>query len=143
MEQVAYFLVAATLLFAGCNKPEKAQPKPIQQEEIIEAEEPDTINEPVFTEEQILAPATSTASNNNKYFLISASFSDYANAKKYQQTLVNQGFSSEIITRKDGANGQFYKVSYMSFNNYNEAVQKLNQEKVAPEKEGIWLLVKN
>jgi cell division protein FtsN len=143
MERLAYFLVAATLLFAGCNKAEKAQPKPIQQEEIIETEEPDTIIETAFTEEQILAPAASPVSSNNKYFLISASFSDYANAEKYQKTLVDQGLSSEIITRKDGVNGEFYKVSYMSFNNYNEAIQKLNQEKVTPGKEGIWLLVKN
>jgi len=138
--------MSATLVFASCNKPGNVPSKPVQQEEIIQAEQPDTIivdnNETFFTEEQILAPVANTTSSGNKYFLISASFSDYANAEKHQKKLISQGLSSEILTREDGVNSQFYKVSYMSFNNYNEAEQKLKQEKNTTGKGDIWLLVK-
>lgn len=143
MKLIVFFLIAAAPLLNCCNKPGKVAPKPLQHEEIIEVNEIATANNDVFfTEEEILAPVAKTISSNNKYFLISASFSDYANAEKHQKALAVQGFSSEIITKKDGANGQFYKVSYMSFNNYNEAVQKLKLEKETAGKEDIWLLAK-
>lgn len=153
MRLIAISLILAAFCFASCNKNrKKVTPKPAIQEEVVE---PDTAliqdstmveetipEEPLFKEEEIQEPVKSLTPTNDRYFLISASFSEYANAEKYQQTLINQGLSSEIITRREGANKDFYKVSYLSFSNYREALQKLEEERNTPGKEQVWLLVK-
>lgn len=142
MVRIVLFLFVAFLFFTACNKPKKVTPQPIQEEEIIEVEEPDSINEPIFTEAEILKPLVQKSSGHDKYFLISASFSDMANAEKHQKTLLKQGLSSEIIIREEGTNSDFYKVSYMSFSNWSEAKQVLERERNTPGKEDVWLLVK-
>lgn len=140
------FIVAASFCFASCNKKTtKPAPPPAQMEEVVEpeeTEEPDTTNEPIFTEAELNAPVNKASSANDKYFLISASFSNYANAEKHQKNLQAKGFSSEIITREQGANNNFYKVSYKSFSNYQEALRALDNEKAIPGNENVWLLVK-
>lgn len=143
MVKIVIILFFAGFCFSACNKKkEKVAPKPIQQENPIEAEEPDTINDPIFTEEEIQTPVKTEPSVNDKYFLIAASFSNISNAENHQKTLLNQGLPAEIITREQGVNGNFYKVSYMSFNNWSEALQTLNSERSLPGKEDVWLLVK-
>ncbi len=143
MVKIVIFIFFAGFCFSACNKKtEKVAPKPIQQENPIEAEEPDTINDPIFTEEEIQAPIETGPSVNDKYFLIAASFSNMSNAENHQKTLLDQGLPAEILTREQGVNSNFYKVSYMSFNNWGEALQTLNSERSLPGKEDVWLLVK-
>lgn len=140
------FIVAAAFCFTSCNKKTtKPTPPPVKVEEVVEpeeTEEPDTIDERVFTEAELNAPVSKSSSENDKYFLISASFSNYANAEKHQKSLQAKGFSSEIITREQGANNDFYKVSYKSFSNYQEALRELDNEKAISGNENVWLLVK-
>ena len=153
MRLIVISLLVAVFSFTACNKKtKKVATKPVVKEAVAQ---PDTTvaqdsveidellsEEPAFTEEEIQEPAEPQSTANDRFFLISASFSDYANAEKHQQSLIRQGFTSEIITRQEGANSNFYKVSYMSFSNYREALQKLDQERNTPGKEHVWLLVK-
>lgn len=146
MLKYVIFFVAAGFCFTACNKKTtKPTPPPVTVEEVVEpedVEEPEVGNEPVFTEAELNAPVNKTSSANDKYFLISASFSSYANAEKHQKSLQAKGFSSEIITREQGANNDFYKVSYKSFSNYQDALRALDNEKAIPGNENVWLLVK-
>lgn len=153
MRLIVISLIVAGFCFTACNKKtKKVAPKPVVTEAAVEPDSATTSDsvvveeavpeEPVFSEEEMQKPVEPQSSVNDRFFLISASFSEYANAEKHQQKLINQGFSSEIITRREGANSNFYKVSYMSFSNYQDALQKLDQERNSPGKEHVWLLVK-
>lgn len=78
----------------------------------------------------------------NKYFLISASFTNESNALAYKDKLRNEGFDSELIIRRSGANPDFYKVSYKGFADKQIALDELAYEKKQPGKEDVWLLIK-
>ncbi len=78
----------------------------------------------------------------NKYFLISASFTSESNAVAYKDKLINEGFDSELIIRRSGANPDFYKVSYKGFADKEKAFDELAYEKNQPGKEDVWLLIK-
>lgn len=153
MRIIVISLIVAGFCFTACNKKtKKATTKPVVKEAAIQPDSAITTDtmvveeivpeEPIFSEEEIQKPEKPQSSANDRFFLISASFSEYTNAEKHQQALIRKGFSSEIITRQEGAHSNFYKVSYMSFSNYHDALQKLDQERNSPGKEHVWLLVK-
>lgn len=144
MTKLLFLFIVVFFCFSACNKKtEKTVQKPVKKEQVKKSESKDSIDKkPSFTQDEIQAPLEMVSSN-NRFYLISASFSDHANAERYQKSLLDQGLSSEILTRDQGANSSFYKVSYMSFNNRDEAFQALNNEKNIPGKEDVWLLIKN
>ena len=141
MKSIYLLTIILAFSIAACNKTAKKptpQPQPVVEETIQEVEEePEVYAEEVFEE-----PVFKTPSGNDKYFLISASFMEYSNAEKLQQDLAQKGMRSEIIQREHGPNPDFYKVSYMSFNNWEQAVNALESERNTPGKESVWLLVK-
>lgn len=78
----------------------------------------------------------------DKYFLIAGSFQDRDNAEKFKAELESQGYEAKIIVRETGPNQDFYKVSYKSFYDRNEAFKELSKEKQQPNNEHVWLLIK-
>jgi len=135
------FLMSAVILFLGAACKEKKQapppPPPAPKPEVV-AEPQDTVESVPVQEEVVYAEPVEP----DKYFLISGSFQEYANAEKYQKELANQGFQSEIIHRQHGPNNEFYRVSYQSYSSWKEALNNLEAERNTPGKEGVWLLVK-
>src|SRR5690554_3326061 len=95
------FLMSAVILILGAACKEKKQapppPPPAPKAEVV-AEPQDTVESTPVQEEVVYAEPVEP----DKYFLISGSFQEYANAEKYQKELANQGFSSEIIHRQHG-----------------------------------------
>ena len=141
MRNVVLAAIVLLLSFSGCKdkaakKSPAAKPTPV-----VVAENPVTDSSFVEEAEEKHIENKNLAAN-DKYFLISASFQEYNNAEKLQIALSNKGMNSQIIQRSSGPNSEFYKVSYMSFSDWNEAVRTLNNERATPGKEGVWLLVK-
>ncbi len=140
MQKLALFTILAMFILAGCK--DKPQPAPAKKPATTMVEEikPDTT---AFEEAMFEEPVVNTRPNiANKYFLISGSFQEYSNAEKFQRDLVNKGMDAQIIHREPGPNSDFYKVSYMGFSNWKEALSALENERNTPGKEGVWLLVK-
>lgn len=139
MRKIALFTVLAVLLLAGCKDKPQAPVKKKPATTVVEEKKPDTthvekvIEEAPVVEQQPVVP--------DKYFLISGSFQELSNAEKFQSNLANQGMNSQIIEREQGPNSDFYKVSYMGFSDWNEALRTLESERNTPGKEGVWLLV--
>ena len=141
MRNVVLAAIVLLLSFSGCKdkaakKAPAAKPTPV-----VVAENPVTDSSFVEEAEEKHIENKNLAAN-DKYFLISASFQEYNNAEKHQIALSNKGMNSQIIQRSSGPNSEFYKVSYMAFSDWNEAVRTLNNERATPGKEGVWLLVK-
>ncbi len=141
MRRVVFVAIVMLLAMSACKgKPAKKapapQPAPVA---LVEKVAPEPVIEEVAPEPAEVAPKTSAS---DKYFLISASFQELTNAEKYKQSLVDKGLNAQIIQRNDGPNSEYYKVAYMSFNNWKEAIKALDSERAAPGKEGVWLLVK-
>lgn len=140
MQKLALFTVLAVFLIAGCkDKPKAPAKKPATA--VVEEKKPDTtFVEEVIDEEPILEEQAPEIAQ--KYFLISGSFQEYSNAEKLQRNLADQGMDAQIIQREPGPNSDFYKVSYMGFSDWKEALATLENERNTPGKEGVWLLVK-
>jgi cell division protein FtsN len=130
-------LVAVTFLFIGASCKDK--PKPVKKmpvkKEVKALTKPDTIAEKLEKPE----PAPRKP---DKYFLIAGSFFNQNNAEVLKKELSEQGFESQIIIRNWGKNSDFYKVSYMGFSNKQEAINKMQEERIQPGKEDVWVLVK-
>lgn len=154
MKKLYVLLIAGSLLisFNACNfgkkKPEK---KPVKKNVVHKAliDSAKLADSLALVEAQKIEQAEAEAAEaaevvpDDKYFLISGSFHSMANAEKFQKELQAQGYNSEVIIRKTGPNTDFYKVSYKSFYDRDEAYNALRQEKKMPNNETVWLLVKN
>lgn len=145
MKKILLFTLVIALGAVACKNKKEAKQEPVVNQ-VIEPIKPDTIAEVIEEEvvEEEPEPVVYTEPvAPSKYFLISGSFIEYSNAQKYHQELINQGLTSEIIERPFGPNGEYYKVSYMGFSSWNEAVETLRRERQLPGKDSVWLLVKN
>ena len=131
-----FIFLIAIITFSCGKEDEKIQVKrevvttPIVN---IDTVPPDTIPEP--------APIVIEVPD-NKYFLISGSFSSQKNAETYKNELIQEGYDSEVIIRSSGKNQDFYKVSYKGFSDKEEAFNQLATERKLPNNEDVWLLIK-
>jgi cell division protein FtsN len=142
MKSIALFAILVAFVLTGCkDNAKKAAPAKKPTTAQVEEKKPDTTFVEEVTVEEPIAEARPMVPN--KYFLISGSFQDLSNAEKFQRTLANQGMDAQIIQREPGPNSDFYKVSYMGFSDWKEALRTLENERSTPGKEGVWLLVKN
>ena len=149
MKKLYVLLIAGSLLisFNACNsgkkKPEKKPVKKsvVHRPLIDSARLADSLA--LIEAQKVAAAEPEVVQPDDKYFLISGSFHSMANAEKFQKELQAQGYSSEVIIRKTGPNTDFFKVSYRSFYDRDEAYDALRQEKKMPNNETVWLLVKN
>lgn len=134
-------ILIITVVFAlgiiSCNKKKEDTTKIVKREVV----------KPVVVEKDTLPPTPQPEpvvikKPDNKYFLISASFTNESNAVAYKDKLVNEGFDAELIIRRSGANPDFYKVSYKGFADKEKAFDELAYEKKQAGKEDVWLLIK-
>jgi cell division protein FtsN len=150
MKKLYVLLIAGSLLlsFNACNSDKKKpKNKPVKKNVVHKplVDSARLADSLALIEAQRIAEAEAeakAAQPDDKYFLISGSFHSMANAEKFQQELQAQGYDSEVIVRKTGPNTDFYKVSYRSFYDRDEAYNALRQEKKMPNNEMVWLLVK-
>lgn len=135
--QILIITIVFALATVACNKKKEDATKIVKREVVKPVVvEKDTIPltpepEPIVVEKP-----------DNKYFLISASFTNESNALAYKDKLISEGFDSEMIIRKSGANPDFYKVSYKGFADKKKALDELSYEKKQPGKKDVWLLIK-
>ena len=147
MKKLYMFFIAGVILlsFNACNSTEKKPKKKPVKKTVVHKPLIDSArlaDSLALIEAQKIAEAEA-AKPDDKYFLISGSFHSMANAEKFQKELQSQGYNSEVIVRKTGPNTDFFKVSYRSFYDRDEAYDALRQEKKQPNNESVWLLVKN
>ena len=143
MKKLLTFLsIVALLTGAGCkDKPSKEPQKPIKtaitENKIAKSTSAaDTLKiKPVVQNEEPPKPA-------DKYFLIAGSFADRNNAEEFKTELVADGYQSLVLERPQGPNGEFYKVSYKSFYDRNEAYSELRTARNSEGRSNVWLLVK-
>lgn len=76
----------------------------IIEEPKVEREEPTKVHDP----------------NVKRYYIVAGSFKIKRNADNYNQRLINEGYSSEIVERNSG----FYTVTYKTLYNWNEALRE-------------------
>ena len=148
MKKLYILLIAGSLLlsFNACDSTKKKPNKKPVKKTVVHKPLIDSArlaDSLARIEEQKIAEAEpEIIQPDDKYFLISGSFHSMANAEKFQKELQAQGYPSEVIVRKTGPNTDFYKVSYKSFYDRDEAYNALSQEKKIPNNETVWLLVK-
>ncbi len=149
MKKLFVLFIAGSLFlsFNACNffskkEPEKNPVKKmvVHQPLVDSAKLADSLA--LIEEQKIVEPEPEIIKPDDKYFLISGSFHSMENAEKYQKELQAQGYSSEVIIRETGPNTDFYKVSYKSFYERDEAFNALRKEKNMPHNETVWLLIK-
>ena len=100
-------------------------------EKVIEIElNPEMIEAPII--EEVATPIIATA---NTFYIIAGAFTEQQNADKMMTKLCKWNYNSEIL---DG--GDFFRVSYDSFENREEAVIALN--KIRKANKSAWLLTK-
>ena len=149
MRKLYILLIAGSLFlsfnacdFFGKKKPEKKPVKKtvVHQPLVDSVKLADSLAR--IEEQKIIEAEPEIIQPDDKYFLISGSFHSMGNAERYQKELLAQGYNSEVIIRKTGPNTDFYKVSYKSFYDRNEAFNALRLEKKMPHNETVWLLIK-
>lgn len=134
--------IAALILSAGCkDKPQNKAQRPVKKEVMQKEVKKDTsavdtlMNEPVVKEVETPKPE-------DKYFLIAGSFENRNYADDFKSQLEADGYNSRVIERPAGPNGEFYKVSYQSFYDKEEAFSELNTARNVEGRDDVWLLIK-
>ena len=88
--------------------------------------------------EEKLVPYNEKKSDPHQYFVITGSFRNYENAKKFQIEILNNGFTSEILKNESG----LYRVSVMSTDEIDAAREMIRKIRRAfYEYSDTWLLI--
>ena len=131
MKKSVYLLAVlfiAGLSFSACKSKQKVITIPNAHAEaapaVIEApvSEPEEVRDEKFT---LDADERNTAVLNQKYHVVVGSFKNRDNAKGLQQTLNKEGNNAVIVVNEQG----MYRVLIVSYQNYKEAREKINQIK--------------
>nr|WP_321450127.1 SPOR domain-containing protein [uncultured Carboxylicivirga sp.] len=138
----ALFILGIIASLGACKEKSKQQAQKPQtkvvEKPVVDTLEADTLKK--VAEVEIEKPEPPKPAD--KYFLIAGSFQSRENAEIFKLRLEEQGYSSNIIERRRGPNNEFYKVSYKSFYDKNEAFAELRQARNAEGRDNVWLLVK-
>lgn len=136
--KILVFSFLFSFLIISCDKKKEVEKKQVLREvvkqPVIKKDSIPTLPEP--------AQEPEVAKPDNKYFLIAGSFSIEQNAIAFKNTLIEQGYDSEIILRYTNKSSKFYKVSYKGFLDKEEAFNQLSHERKQPNNENVWLLIK-
>ncbi len=116
-------------------QPTITKPEPVAVPDSIMAQ--DTIKEEVVEEEKVVEEKPQIDPNAKRYYLVAGSFRIKSNADRFNQKLISEGYSSEIINRSSG----FYTVSYKTFYNWNEALSEMKSMRASQDPQA-WILVK-
>lgn len=121
-----------------------AKPKVFAVPETVQKEKPEPVAEekPIAVKtEQVTFTQPEDRSGNeaNSYFVILGSFSQLENAKKFRETLLNEGFTPIILHSETG----YYRVCVNSYKNETEARTRVRELRQAfPKYSDVWLLIK-
>ena len=135
-------IIAALFIGAGCkDKPAKQPQKPVKTEVVQKKVVKDTVKQEVEKPEvkEVVPEPPKPA---DKYFLIAGSFAKEHNANVFKSKLEAEGYQAQVIERPGGPNGEFFKVSYMSFYDKKEALSELKTARNNAGQEDVWLLIK-
>jgi cell division protein FtsN len=134
---IAILCVSVLTISCGKKKSEKKPPvkREVKTQPLVVKDTLPPVPEPEPEPEIIEKPQ-------NKYFLIAGCFEVEENAYNFRDALVQQGYDAEIVNIPDGVYSTFYKVSYKGFSDRTEAFEQLAIERSQPDKENIWLLIK-
>lgn len=155
MSRIFFILLMVVLAFSAC-KSSKKQPQsqytsdPATQPKVFSVPSTDTKAEPAPVKD---LPSTQPISvrkeqvtftqqedrSDNSFFVIIGSFSQLENAKKFRETLLNEGFTPIILHSETG----YYRVCVNSFKNETDARTRVKELRQAfPKYSDAWLLIK-
>ncbi len=102
----------------------------VTEPEVIEDKSEITESVPFKTQPVILT--------GSKYYIITGSFKNFDNASRLSESLLNEGYSSEILEAGNG----FHRVGISGFSNFSEATRELNEFEKTHSGENYWILKK-
>lgn len=133
MRQLMSIIVLVAILgisFSSCKQKTRRVKKKVKKVAVVKQEpiSKDTVEYKEEVEPVVVADP-------NKYFIIAASFQSKENAEAMVSRLIDLGYQSRIFESADN----FYRVSYMSFTDKNEALRTLEEERSKEDSEDVWL----
>lgn len=157
MNRILILFVLIVMAFASCKTTKKqpqsqytadpaTQPKVFSVPETVETTkaEPTPVKDlpstkPISVRKEQVTFTQQEDRSDNSYFVIIGSFSQLDNAKKYRETLLDEGFTPIILHSETG----YYRVCVNSFKNETEARTKVKDLRQAyPKYSDAWLLIK-
>lgn len=111
----------------------KEEPKPAAT-----VKEPATKEIPIKEAEEKLLPVENKMPDPHRYFVITGSFRNPDNAKRFTSKLTREGFRPEILRSETG----FYRVSVMATDDVSAARNEIRRIRSSyPEYHDTWLLI--
>jgi len=152
MKRIMFFAILFVMALSSCKTSKKqpevqytpptTQPKVFTVPETTEAAKPAVADNSVSLRKESVTfteAADKTNNESNTYFVILGSFGQLDNAKKFRETLLNEGFSPIILHSETG----FYRVCVNSYKSESEARSRVTEIRGAFAKYAdLWLLIK-
>ncbi len=151
MKRIMFFVILIVMAFSACKTtkkqpevkytPPEAQPKVFNVPETTQPTPAAEDKSVSLRKESVTFTDSGDKSRNegNSYFVILGSFGQLDNAKKFRETLLNEGFSPIILHSETG----YYRVCVNSYKGEAEARRRVTEIRQAfPKYSDLWLLIK-
>ncbi len=135
-------LIIITALLSSCAGMHKTQKKPVSSSSVVRDQQKDNkvqADDPPITEvkEKIVSMENKPV-DPHEYFVITGSFRNPDNARKFQEQIASDGFISVLLRNEQG----LYRVSVKSTDNITEARDKIRYiRNHFKNYEDTWLLI--
>lgn len=96
-----------------------------------------TVIDSIAEEPKVVEETVPESNSGKRYYIVAGSFTVQNNAINFNEKLKGEGYSSEIVDRKNG----YYTVTYKTIYNWNDALSEWRQMRSVNEQ--TWILVKN
>jgi hypothetical protein len=146
MKYLFYLIILLIVIFSSCsvaNKKHRAGKSKMPADENVTTDIEDR-NNPKRTvlvrevEEKLVAYG-SEMPDQHHYFVIIGSFLNPENAKKYQDLLMDDGFSSKLLKNIE----EFYRISVLATDDINVARNEIRRiRNIYPKYSDVWLLIR-
>ncbi len=151
MRRIVFFMFLVAIAFSACKTskkqavryaPPESQPKVFTVPETTETAKPAAADKSVSLRKEAVTfteAADKTRNEANTYFVILGSFGQLDNAKKFRETLLNEGFTPIILHSETG----YYRVCVNSYKAETDARSRVTEIRQAfPKYSDLWLLIK-
>lgn len=142
MKQAIYLTLIAAILLSSCSGTRKQlrnNPNPEEINNVIVPEPKDEIaTAPIKEAEEKVVRVTGSDQPSHRYYVIIGSFRNIGNAKKHQEIVLKDGFTTELLKNESG----LFRVSVLSTDNVTVARDDIRRIRAFyPKYYDTWLLI--
>jgi cell division protein FtsN len=143
MKRQFIFLLLITIMVSSCARTKKSQKEPVLQVTNIEQkEEPKPVqnndNPPITEKEEKIVTQADAPKDPHHYFVIIGSFKIPDNARRFQEQIASDGFTSILLKNSEG----YYRVSVKSTDDITAAREEIRRIRTHYDKyDDTWLLI--